>query len=296
MKFTIIIFLFSVLLSKNAIPDTAIFTKGYELKPLNMNIKQLINEEALKEISMNLEFLSSNQIDSIKLVAKDYTPSDVGVNDIVVMETNKGIMKIKLLNDIAPNHCLNFKKLANSGFYDGTTFHRVIPGFMIQGGDILSRDYDLDNDGTGSPGWSIKEEFNIISHKRGILSMARSSDPNSAGSQFFICLSDVPHLDSNYTVFGEVTSKIHVIDRIAKSPTGYSVAKINSKPEIPHDEDPKIWVMLTDPKTGDTIYSKIPDGLNQNSYTTQQQGYLYSDRPMNDVVIKKIRVKPSQEE
>ena len=126
--------------------------------------------------------------------------------------------------------------------------------------------------------------------------MARSSDPNSAGSQFFICLSDVPHLDSNYTVFGKVTSKIHVIDRIAKSPTGYSVAKINSKPEIPKDEERKNWVSLTDPKTRNTIYSKIPDGLNQNSYRTQQQGYIYSDRPMNDVIIKKIRVKPSRED
>ena len=138
--------------------------------------------------------------------------------------------------------------------------------FIIQGGDILSRDYNVENDGTGSPGWTIQSEFNNKSHKRGTLSMARSADPNSAGSQFFICVADVPHLDSNYTVFGEVISKIHIIDIIAKSPTGYSTANINAKPNIPKGENPENWVTLMDPKTGTTIYSKVPEGLNKNNW------------------------------
>ena len=83
---------------------------------------------------------------------------------------------------------MNFKKLCNSGFYDKTSFHRVIKDFMIQGGDILSRDSNRENDGTGSPGWTVKSEFSSLKHKRGIVSMARSNDPNSAGSQFFICV------------------------------------------------------------------------------------------------------------
>ncbi|MBC8196672.1 MAG: peptidylprolyl isomerase [Candidatus Marinimicrobia bacterium] len=211
------------------------------------------------------------------------------------METSVGKFTMKLFPDIAPEHCKNFKRLANSGFYDLTTFHRVIPGFMIQGGDILSRDFDDENDGTGGPGWTIDAEFNNYSHKKGVLSMARSSDPNSAGSQFFICVADAPHLDGKYTVFGEVTSKIHVIDRIVKAPTGYSIVKINSKKEIPVDEDPENWVTLKDPKTGETIYSKTPNGLNKNNYRTVQQKNLYSDRPMSDVIIKKVRVKLSEE-
>ena len=109
---------------------------------------------------------------------------------VFVMETTEGIMKLKFLPDVAPKHCYNFKKLANSGFYDGTKFHRVISDFMIQGGDILSRDGRKDNDGTGNPGWTVDAEFNDTKHERGILSMARSPQgPNTAGSQFFICVS-----------------------------------------------------------------------------------------------------------
>ena len=144
------------------------------------------------------------QIDSIKQKAKNYIPKAVTADDIVIMETSRGQMTLKLFPVAAPKHCENFKKLANSGYYDGTTFHRIIPGFMIQGGDINSRDNDPKNDGHGGPGWTVDAEFNEISHKRGILSMARSADPNSAGSQFFICVADAPHLDGKYTVFGEV--------------------------------------------------------------------------------------------
>lgn len=291
MKFTIIIFLFSVLLSKNPIPDSTISFKGHKLDPLNMNIKNLISQDALRDAGMNFEFLSSIQIDSVKLAAKDYIPSAVSGNDIVIMETSKGIMKIKLFNDIAPNHCLNFKKLANSGFYDGTTFHRVIPGFMIQGGDILSRDGVRYNDGKGNPGWTVNQEFNDIPHKRGILSMARGSNPNSGGSQFFICVGDAPWLDKKYTVFGEVLEEnTYIIDRIAKAPTDYSVGKISCVKNIPEGENPSDWVVVEDPKTNQRLYSKVPEGNQAASYKSKLQKDLRSDNPVSKVTIKKVRV------
>jgi len=133
---------------------------------------------------------------------------------IAVLETNLGTIKFKFFPDKAPGHVKNFKDLAKKGFYNGTTFHRVIPGFMIQGGDPLTKDENRANDGTGGPGYSIKAEFNDISHKRGIVSMARAQDPNSAGSQFFIVVKDAPFLDHKYTVFGEVVSGMDVADRI----------------------------------------------------------------------------------
>tara|TARA_B100000686_G_scaffold346032_1_gene431728 strand:+ start:515 stop:1063 length:549 start_codon:yes stop_codon:yes gene_type:complete len=135
-----------------------------------------------------------------------------------VLETTMGKIEIKFFMDKAPGHVKNFKNLVKSGFYNETTFHRVIPGFMIQGGDPNTRDDDRGNDGMGGPGYTIKAEFNEIPHKRGILSMARSKDPNSAGSQFFIVVADSPFLDRNYTVFGEVTKGMNVVDKIVAAP------------------------------------------------------------------------------
>lgn len=131
-----------------------------------------------------------------------------------VIETKFGKIVFKLLPDIAPETVRNFVNLAQSGFYDGTLFHRVIPGFMIQGGDPNTKKPDKSQWGFGGPGHTIKAEFNPKSHLRGIVSMARSSDPNSAGSQFFIVTSDSPFLDRQYTVFGEVTEGIEVADTI----------------------------------------------------------------------------------
>lgn len=130
------------------------------------------------------------------------------------IQTRLGDIVIAFFPEVAPNHVNNFIELADKGFYDGTIFHRIIPGFMIQGGDPNSKDQDRNRHGMGGPGYSIKAEFNEKSHKRGILSMARSAHPDSAGSQFFICVSDAPHLDGQYTVFGEVTSGIDTIDKI----------------------------------------------------------------------------------
>ena len=135
------------------------------------------------------------------------------------IETNLGAIKFKLLPELAPEHVRNFVQLAQSGFYDGTLFHRVIPGFMIQGGDPNTKNPDLKSQwGMGGPGHNIKAEFNSRSHLRGIISMARSQDPDSAGSQFFIVTSDSTFLDREYTVFGEVTVGMDVADKIVKLP------------------------------------------------------------------------------
>jgi len=131
-----------------------------------------------------------------------------------VIETKFGNMELRFFPDVAPNHVKNFLDLAKKGFYDGTTFHRVIPGFMIQGGDPNSKSPDKSRHGMGGPGHTVKAEFNNKSHKKGILSMARAADPDSAGSQFFICVADAPFLDRQYTVFGEVVSGIDVADKI----------------------------------------------------------------------------------
>ena len=125
-----------------------------------------------------------------------------------------GDIQLKFYPDLAPNHVKNLVKLAKEKFYDGTTFHRVIPGFMIQGGDPNSKSPDRSSHGTGGPGYRVSAEFNKQPHKRGVLSMARAQDPNSAGSQFFICVADANFLDGQYTAFGEVVSGMDVADRI----------------------------------------------------------------------------------
>lgn len=135
-----------------------------------------------------------------------------------IIETKFGNIELKFFPDVAPNHVNNFISLAKKGFYDGTTFHRVIPGFMIQGGDPNSKNQDKSTHGTGGPGYTVKAEFNDKPHKKGVLSMARSGHPDSAGSQFFICAADAFFLDKQYTVFGEVVSGMDVVDKIVTQP------------------------------------------------------------------------------
>jgi len=130
------------------------------------------------------------------------------------IETNHGKIVLNLLPDIAPETVRNFVKLAKSGFYDGTLFHRVIPGFMIQGGDPNSKLPDKSKWGIGGPGYTIKAEFNPRSHLRGVVSMARAMDPDSAGSQFFIVTTDSTFLDRQYTAFGEVIEGMETADKI----------------------------------------------------------------------------------
>ena len=134
-----------------------------------------------------------------------------------ILETTMGKIEIAFFPDVAPEHVDNFRKLAGDGFYDGTTFHRVIPGFMIQGGDPNSKSDDRSTHGMGGPDHSVKAEFNSKKHKRGIVSMARSQDPDSAGSQFFIVVEDSPFLDNQYTVFGEVVDGMGVADKIVNA-------------------------------------------------------------------------------
>ena len=139
---------------------------------------------------------------------------------IAVIETTYGTIVIQLFPDVAPGHVDNFVRLANEGYYDGTTFHRVIPGFMIQGGDPNSKDGDRSNDGQGGhsangPNTFVNAEFSqTLTHKRGILSMARAQNPNSAGSQFFIVVADSNFLDGQYSIFGEVIEGMDVADKI----------------------------------------------------------------------------------
>jgi peptidyl-prolyl cis-trans isomerase B (cyclophilin B) len=134
------------------------------------------------------------------------------------IETKLGNIELKFFPDVAPNHVKNFIELAQKGFYDGTAFHRVIPGFMIQGGDPNSKQPDKSKHGQGGPGYTIKAEFNNKPHKRGTLSMARAAHPDSAGSQFFICVADSSFLNKQYTVFGEVISGMEVADKIVSQP------------------------------------------------------------------------------
>jgi peptidyl-prolyl cis-trans isomerase B (cyclophilin B) len=135
-----------------------------------------------------------------------------------IIHTTLGDITLKFFPDVAPNHVNNFIELAKKGFYNGTTFHRVVPKFVIQGGDPNSKNTDRSKHGMGGPGYQLKAEFNKKPHRRGTLSMARSAHPDSAGSQFFICVADAPFLDRQYTVFGEVVKGMEVVDKIVSQP------------------------------------------------------------------------------
>jgi peptidyl-prolyl cis-trans isomerase B (cyclophilin B) len=136
-------------------------------------------------------------------------------NEVAVIKTSEGDMVVQFWTDAAPNTVENFKKLARQGFYDGTIFHRIVKGFMIQGGDPNSKDPAKENSyGEGDPGYKINAEFNDHSHDRGVISMARGPDPNSAGSQFFICLAPVRRLDHQYTTFGKLIKGQDVLEKI----------------------------------------------------------------------------------
>jgi dolichyl-diphosphooligosaccharide--protein glycosyltransferase len=179
--------------------------------------------------SSNSSSVSNNQQQAINTSNKSNNRSNNNLtdnnmasdqNNTAVIETTQGPIKIQFYPDVAPNHVKNFKDLAQKGFYDGVVFHRIVKGFVIQAGDPNTKnDSNRDTWGTGGPGYTIKEEFNDIPHERGVLSMARTSDPNSAGSQFFIVLNDSRFLDNQYTVFGKVIEGIDVVDKIANTTT-----------------------------------------------------------------------------
>jgi peptidyl-prolyl cis-trans isomerase B (cyclophilin B) len=153
------------------------------------------------------------------------------MNEVAVIKTTAGEMVIEFLADAAPQTVENFKKLARQGFFDGTAFHRIVKGFMIQGGDPLTKDATMAGRwGTGGPGYKIKAEFNNQPHVRGVVSMARSQDPDSAGSQFFICLGDAKFLDRQYTAFGRLLKGDDVLGRIGDTPVAPSGGGEMSKP------------------------------------------------------------------
>src|SRR5438128_7844595 len=152
-------------------------------------------------------------------------------NEVAVIKTSEGEMVVEFWKDAAPKTIENFKKLARSGFYNGTIFHRIVKGFMIQGGDPTSKDPGKDSRyGMGDPGYKIKAEFNDHSHERGVLSMARGPDPDSAGSQFFICLAPVQRLDHQYTTFGKLIKGEDVLDKIGDTPVERNAQGEMSKP------------------------------------------------------------------
>src|SRR5882762_7458442 len=155
----------------------------------------------------------------------------VSTNEVAIIKTSTGDMTVEFWPDVAPKTVENFKTLARKGFYDGTAFHRIVKGFMIQGGDPLTKDPKKESQwGTGSPGHTIKAEFNDKKHQRGVISMARSQDPDSAGSQFFICLGDASFLDRNYTAFGRLIKGDDVLGKIGETPVAAGNSGEKSKP------------------------------------------------------------------
>jgi cyclophilin family peptidyl-prolyl cis-trans isomerase len=160
--------------------------------------------------------------------AEEEKPMSAYENKVAELHTSAGEIDIRFFPEVAPGHVKNFIDLAEKGYYNGTKFHRVIPGFMIQGGDPNTISGSPATWGTGGSGKYLKAEFNSISHKRGIVSMARAQDPNSASSQFFIVTSDSPFLDNQYTVFGQVTKGMDVADKIVNAPRG-----ANDRPNQP---------------------------------------------------------------
>jgi peptidyl-prolyl cis-trans isomerase B (cyclophilin B) len=168
------------------------------------------------------------------LVAAEQTkevPRMNSSNEVAVIKTTEGEMVVQFWTDAAPNTIDNFKKLARQGFYDGTIFHRIVKGFMIQGGDPNSKDPAKENSyGEGGPGYNINAEFNDHSHDRGVISMARGPNPGSAGSQFFICLAPVHRLDHQYTTFGKLIKGDEVLEKIGDTPVTRNSMGETSKP------------------------------------------------------------------
>ena len=178
----------------------------------------------MRKVTIGLMMISLGAWGSVASVGAE-SPSSVLIADRpstaphAILKTKFGEMEIVLFQELAPKHVASFVKLAKKGFFNGTIFHRVIPGFMIQGGDPLTKDpANRGRYGTGGPGYTLPAEFSKIHHERGILSAARTADPNSAGSQFFIMVAKAPNLDGKYTVFGQVIKGMEVADKIVSQP------------------------------------------------------------------------------
>src|SRR6266567_1908106 len=188
----------------------------------------------MPHIIMKLSILLAALLSSTIFAAEDKKEEKTSVNasnEVAVIKTSEGEMVVQFWKDATPKTIENFKKLAREGFYDGTIFHRIVKGFMIQGGDPNSKDSAKENSyGEGGPGYKIKAEFNSHSHERGVVSMARGPDPDSAGSQFFICLAPVRRLDGQYTTFGKLIKGADVLEKIGEIPVTRNSAGETSKP------------------------------------------------------------------
>jgi len=289
MKLFLLFVFFSFLLMDEIKKIEPIPRLGEKELTINLDMDKYFNFNTIRDT-----ILTDFNIKDIINNAKKYSPTPVLNSDIVIMETSFGKVKFKLFPSIAPKHCLNFKKLCNSGFYDKTLFHRLIPNFMIQGGDILTRDADPNNDGTGNPGWTLDAEFNNIKHKKGILSMARGLDINSAGSQFFICFSDATHLDGKYTAFGELIDGHEVLDLMSNVISESKQIMKLAKNEIPKNQDVSNWIEY---KINDKlIYFKVPIGINKKSYYNDIKNRISNKtRPHVPITIQKIRVVNNQD-
>ena len=273
-------------------------------KPPNLdlrNFNQKIDDIKLNSLNSlipnyknnNNVLLLDHQIAAIKLKSSQYVPEPVKNNDKIFMYTNYGLIEFSFFLKDSPNHCLNFKKLANSKFYDQTLFHYVIPNFIIQGGDILTRNDDKYDDGQGGPGWTIDAESNELKHVEGTLSMFRTqNDPNSAGSQFFISLSENKSLDNNYTAFASIVKGMHVLLRISNVPSENRQAKLLCERSIPNDEDESEWVELWDPIQEMNLFSKKQADFKKNEYKEIMQERLDNMfNPAIPIIIDSIRVR-----
>lgn len=179
---------------------------------------------------MKIWILAALLLSGVALAAEEQK-STSAANEVAVIKTTEGEMVVQFWNDAAPETIANFKKLARSGFYNGTTFHRIVKGFMIQGGDPNTKDPAKESSyGEGTAGYRIKAEFNDHPHDRGVISMAREPDPNSASSQFFICLAPVHRLDHQYTTFGKLIKGEDVLDKIGDTSTVMGPDGAQSKP------------------------------------------------------------------
>ena len=171
-------------------------------------------------LSLGLAHAEDAKKETASAPAKSSENKAMNANEVAVIKTTEGEMVIEFWPDVAPKTVENFKTLAKKGFYDGTCFHRVIKDFMIQGGDPLTKDPSQEGSwGTGGPGYQIKAEFSDRHHDRGVISMARSQNPDSAGSQFFICHGNPRFLDKQYTAFGKLIKGDDVLEKIATAPT-----------------------------------------------------------------------------
>jgi cyclophilin family peptidyl-prolyl cis-trans isomerase len=183
-----------------------------------ITIGTVVGALALGALSGPGDAASPSTSSTTKAKASTPAPAKGAGEDVAVIKTSMGTIVFRFFEKDAPRHVANFKKLANAHFYDGTTFHRVIPGFMIQGGDPNSKDADRSNDGIGGSGTNVAAEFNSNKHLRGTVSMARAQDPNSASSQFFVCVKAAPFLDGQYSAFGQVVEGMEVVDKIVAVP------------------------------------------------------------------------------